>query len=438
LRPAVNRLWFRAGEDRWRAADLYPPADGGWRAFLALVPVPPRTPGEPLAVSARMTGRSVSAQGEVAVIETLATRTEPAPWADGDAGDAPLVAICMATYRPDPAAFGRQIASIIAQTHRRWVCIVNDDASGEPWEARMRGQCTADPRFVFRRNDRNLGFYLNFERTLRRVPAQARFVVLADQDDDWYPDKLETLIGAFDSGTELVYSDMRIVDEQGGVRSDTYWRNRRNEYRDFTALLVANTVTGAASMFRVRLLDVLVPFPPRIGDAFHDHWIACAALARGTIGYVDRPLYDYRQHGASVIGHCDFDAATTSGYLRGFLGGLLRARDRAAMRRLLGRAAGAGLAFYRYECRRIEALLATIAMREPRPRRRTVPTRLFGHGLESAWRLLWTALRFAVRGHTTDHAELRLAGGYLANWWLGWRGRRQSGSAGSVDGGGVS
>jgi hypothetical protein len=148
-----------------------------------------------------------------------------------------------------------------------------------------------------------LGFYRNFERALSLVPENADFVVLSDQDDCWLPDKLEALLAGFDRDTTLVYSDMRIVEESGNVLSNTYWTTRRNNYTNFGSLLLANTVTGAASMFPRRLLDYILPFPPRIGPHFHDHWIAGIALAMGKINYIDRPLYDYVQHSANVIGH---------------------------------------------------------------------------------------------------------------------------------------
>ena len=67
--------------------------------------------------------------------------------------------------------------------------------------------------------------------------------------------------------------------------------------------MIANTITGAASVFRRELLDVALPFPPRFGDLFHDHWLAVVALATGDVAYVDRPLYDYVQHGDATQGH---------------------------------------------------------------------------------------------------------------------------------------
>ena len=77
----------------------------------------------------------------------------------------------------------------------------------------------------------------------------------------------------------------------------------------------ANTVTGAASVFRGALLDAALPFPPPHGRAFHDHWLACAAFVAGGLAYVDRPLYDYTQHADNVIGHATFGAITVGGAL---------------------------------------------------------------------------------------------------------------------------
>ena len=47
------------------------------------------------------------------------------------------------------------------------------------------------------------------------------------------------------------------------------------------SLLMANSVTGAASLFRRDLLDYALPFPPRQFTHFHDHWLGlCAGPGR--------------------------------------------------------------------------------------------------------------------------------------------------------------
>lgn len=215
----------------------------------------------------------------------------------------PLVAICMATYNPPAELLLRQVRSIQAQTYGHWRCIICDDHSRPERLQAIHDAVAGDPRFVVHASDARVGFYYNFERCLKLVPAEAALVALADQDDAWHPDKLETLVGALRPGVLLVYSDMNIVDAQGRQLAATYWTSRPNNYTRLASLILANTVTGAASLFRRSLLDDVLPFPERVGQAFHDQWIAAAALALGEIAYVDRPLYDYVQHRHNVIGH---------------------------------------------------------------------------------------------------------------------------------------
>jgi len=225
----------------------------------------------------------------------------------------PFVAICMATYNPEIEPFQRQIKSIINQSYNNWICIINDDGSTKERYAAIKKICGSDRRFYLFQNKANVGFYRNFEMALRRVPDTVEYVAMADQDDFWYPDKIKSCLDLFGPETQLVYSDMRIVTDDGNILSETYWVNRKNNFKDMDVILLANTVTGAASVFRRCLLEKVVPFPERIGDAFHDNWIALTALMAGEIEYVDRPLYDYIQYSGHVIGHCDFDSLTVKG-----------------------------------------------------------------------------------------------------------------------------
>jgi glycosyltransferase involved in cell wall biosynthesis len=224
-------------------------------------------------------------------------------------GDAPLVAICIATYEPLEELLRVQLESIRGQTHSRWICVISDDASSPASFEALRELVGDDERFAISRSPDRLGAYRNFERALRMVPGEAKLVALADQDDRWFPDKLEALVAELGDAV-LAYSDMRITDESGTVISPTFWRGRRNNYTDLASLLLANTVTGAASLFRRELLDLALPFPPMTAEAFHDQWLASAALASGDIAFVERPLQDYVQHGSATLGH----AAAVRGY----------------------------------------------------------------------------------------------------------------------------
>lgn len=390
------------------------PIPGGvsfWQAIL----VTPECGGRNLPVTLSVRFRSGApvdqALGEIRV-RGLGWNPVEVP---GPCEDSGLIAICMATYNPELAAFARQVESIRRQTHRDWICIVNDDGTPPGSWREMRELCAADHRFVMFRNTSNLGFYRNFEQALKRVPGTARYVAFADQDDAWYPEKLKRLVEALETkDATLAYSDMRIVDETGKELAPTYWVNRRNEYQDLKVVLVANTVTGAASLFRREVLDDLLPFPPRVGDAFHDHWLACVALATGTLAYVDRPLHDYYQYGSSVIGHCDFVRFTMGQRLVSLLRFLLRLSRPGTAVPLLRRKYASALAIYRGECRRLRLVEGTLRARCALSSGRRRQLRNFDGGARSLVRLLNLHARVLVKGQTTDDAELRLAMGELA------------------------
>ena len=208
----------------------------------------------------------------------------------------------MATFNPPPELLRRQLDSIRAQTHRNWVCVISDDCSSPEGLAAIEEAVAGDPRFVVSRSPERLHFYRNFERALALAPSNADYVAMADQDDSWHPDKLETLLREI-GGAQLVYSDARIIDRDGELISDTYWSIRRPNHENLLSLLMANSVTGAASLFRRDLLAYALPFPPRQFSHFHDHWVGLVARVLGDVAFVERPLYDYVQHGSAVLGH---------------------------------------------------------------------------------------------------------------------------------------
>ena len=259
----------------------------------------------------------------------------------------------MTTYNPTEPVFRRQVNSIRSQSFDNWICIVQDDWSSYAGLQAIRRVLGDDPRFILHRNERNLGFYSNFEHVLGNVPPDCDLVCLADQDDCWYPDKLSRLIAGFTTAdTTLVYSDMRIVDTHGNVVSDTFWSTRRNNYTDIETLFFANTISGAAAMFKAALLPRLLPFPPKRGLIYHDWWIGLVALASGRLNYIDEPLYDYYQHAGNVVGWSHIGRIVS---LRQFLRSDPYRRELAQVARTM----------YNYDCKFLAATIQTLRLRVP-------------------------------------------------------------------------
>lgn len=215
------------------------------------------------------------------------------------------IAICMATYRPDLTRLRAQLASIELQTFQSWHCWVVDDGSGPEIRDAVRQLTDEDSRFTFVAHLDNVGHYRNFERALAHVPEQTSWVALCDQDDVWAPDKLAVLLAAArqDPATTLVYSDVEVRDSRDAVVSPTYWVGREHNEDDLSALLFANTVTGAAALVRSDVVRLALPFPNAYPSSFHDHWLALLARVTGTVRYVPVALHAYVQHGTNAIGH---------------------------------------------------------------------------------------------------------------------------------------
>lgn len=387
---------FRMGKrDVWEThyPDLDPDGRSFCSGFWAILPLPEIKQE----VEAELTLRATLADGAVRtkklasiVLKPKMDECERARFDGfGRGGSAPLVAVCMTAYNPPAELFARQVESIRNQTHTNWVCMISDDGSRPEIFGRMLEIIGDDQRFQVTSNSSRLGFYRNFESCLARAPEEAEFIALCDHDDEWHADKLESLLSEFDENTPLVYSDMNIVDESGRRLARTYWTTRPNNFKNFASLILTNTITGAACMFPRRLLEYLLPFPERIGDAFHDHWIACVALATGDVKYIDRPLYDYVQHANNVLGH--FAPAPQSGRarLKESLGDLMSGRK--SIHTNFSRWQGV----YFYDLPRLQLIARTISLRcsdrLTGAKRRTLGRIISAD--ESALSAAWLALR---------------------------------------------
>ena len=342
-----------SGREPEDAASDDPKAHSYRSGFWATVPIEmPATGGLALTLRAKLSdGSRVDVPlGTIAVVD----RPEPDPQAAAAAvARGARIGIALASYGPDLDLFRGQIDSIRAQSREDWICLISDDCSPPETFQRMRDLVDGDERFVLVRSPRRRGFYRNFERALELLPREFDYVALADQDDRWDPEKLATLADAI-GDANLVYSDQRIVDADGNVLAPSYWGDRSNNYEDLTSLLITNTVTGAASLFRRDLLDRALPFPQPPGEQYHDHWLALVALACGRIAYVDRPLYGYVQHGGAALGRASATAGPAAG---------LGQRARRLLRGSAGEAAVGSRAAYFYALRRLEVLAQVLLMR---------------------------------------------------------------------------
>lgn len=138
------------------------------------------------------------------------------------------------------------------------------------------------------------------------------YVMFADQDDIWHPDKVKKTLRAMKDAERrfgascpiLAHCDMRIVTETGRELSPSFvqYQKMSPKRRALRQLLLQNNVTGGALMMNraLRALCEAGGMPKHM--VMHDHWIALIASAFGKIVFIPEALYDYRQHGSNALG----------------------------------------------------------------------------------------------------------------------------------------
>ncbi len=226
----------------------------------------------------------------------------------------PLATISVALCTRNGAAYlPAQVRSICAQERAPIEIVLSDDGSRDESVEVVRAtmaECGVAGRIGLKVlcNDPALGVTRNFQQAV--AACSGALVALCDQDDVWRSDRLSIMAGEFDRRADLLllHTDARLVDGDLRPLGQTLFQGlevRADELagihagRAFDVLMHRNLVTGATTIFRRRLLDVALPFPP---EWVHDEWLAALAAATGEVDVLEDCLIDYRQHASNQIG----------------------------------------------------------------------------------------------------------------------------------------
>ena len=218
------------------------------------------------------------------------------------------LSVAMCTYNGG-LYLREQLDSIAAQTRPPDELVVCDDDSTDRSVAILEDFAATAPFPVrVNVNPTNLGTAKNFERAIGLATGEV--IALADQDDLWYPHKLERLEKelARSKRIGLVFSDADIVDDRLRRVGYRLWEamhateaNRRliARGRPFEVLIRDNIVTGCTAAFRADHKGLVIPIP---AEWLHDAWTASLIAAVADIARIDEPLLAYRQHAANQCG----------------------------------------------------------------------------------------------------------------------------------------
>lgn len=202
-----------------------------------------------------------------------------------------LVSIALATYNGEKY-LETFLESVYRQSYPNIELVVVDDCSSDnTLDILEKYEKTNGLRLY--KNETNIGFVKNFEKALRY--CKGKFIALADQDDIWFPEKIEILVSKIGDNL-LIHSDAILIDSKNQqiANSFTLFSKKRVSINSFKRLLFYNHVTGCTSMINNTLLDFALPFPEKI--LYHDWWLALVAARHCGLKYIPDRLLQYRQH----------------------------------------------------------------------------------------------------------------------------------------------
>jgi len=199
------------------------------------------------------------------------------------------ISIAMATYN-GTQYLQAQLQSFLDQTRKPDELIVTDDCSTDETETIVREFAKTAPfKVEFHRNEKNLGYCGNFNAALMR--ATGDLVFLSDQDDVWFPEKIEHMIGVAERHPEalVVMNDAALTDEV----LEEVGLTKMGQIRS-AGISMDGFVMGCCCSIQRELLDLCMPIP--VGFKGHDNWLVW--LADGLRGKFvdDKVLQYYRRH----------------------------------------------------------------------------------------------------------------------------------------------
>ena len=211
-----------------------------------------------------------------------------------------MVSVCIATH--NGAKFlKQQLESIIPQIGALDEIVISDDGSTDNTlkiinnisDKRIKVFRFHQPLNPLKGTQRSLLFASrNFENALKN--ANGEYIILCDQDDIWYPDKIDQVMRVLRE-VDICKHDFTIINEYGEYKKEGYYNRFYQSKRNWYYLIKALPFRGCCIAFRRSVLDAAFPFPQKCLQ--HDSWIGLVAkMINAKFEYIDKPLIYHRLH----------------------------------------------------------------------------------------------------------------------------------------------
>ena len=228
-----------------------------------------------------------------------------------------MIYIIMCTYNGEKY-IDDQLESIERNTVCDWNLYIIDDLSSDSTVCKAeRFREKNSLRVKIKVNRRRMGAVHNFLNAIWEVGQHMTnedVIMLCDQDDVWYSDKIKKTMDSMAQLRDiygnniplLVCTDVSVVNESKEIINKSF--RKMNNYNiqklDLCYLMMENKVQGCTIMINKEVAVLLNEIPTKV--RMHDGWLALIVSAFGRIKYIDEPTMMYRQHATNVQGSIEY------------------------------------------------------------------------------------------------------------------------------------
>ncbi|NWJ51823.1 MAG: glycosyltransferase [Bacteroidetes bacterium] len=198
-----------------------------------------------------------------------------------------MISVCIPTYNGEKY-IQKQLNSIMTQLANDDEVIISDDSSEDSTIDIIKDYSDNRIKLIEGCTFKNPIF--NLENALKE--AKGDFIFLADQDDIWLPDKVNTTLEKL-TIYDIIVCNGHIVDENENIIHESYFK-WKGSGAGFIKNLKKNSYLGCSLAFNRKILNYILPFPKKI--AMHDIWIGMVVELIGKPYFIQKPLFLYRRH----------------------------------------------------------------------------------------------------------------------------------------------
>ena len=213
------------------------------------------------------------------------------------------VDILLATYKPNITYLKEQIESVLNQTYKNIKLYISDDCSNEQEVIEiLEDYAKSDDRIELYVQEKNLGYIKNFEFLLTK--STAKYVAFCDQDDIWYPNKIEKSLNTLiEKNVDLIYCNSKHINENDEIINLNYFKHKNMPLvkgKNNILTISRYLGLGCSQIFTSEVRQKMLPYKESV--MAHD-WLASFIASEGKgVDYIEEPLFSYRLHTSNVFG----------------------------------------------------------------------------------------------------------------------------------------